>query len=342
MKIPEHLHKLHSYESTEDPGLVQMNKNESPFDLPKELKQQWIQELIDHPFNRYPELDHHTLRTILAKHHQVSVDQIVIGNGSDQLIHESIRLFSGDFVVTFPPTFSMYPFYSSLENLGTLDIPLGTGFHIPFPQEVPQTNWCQCRVVFICSPNNPTGNCQPVELIEAWLQTGVAVVVDEAYVDFCDQDLTKLTETYPNLIRLRTFSKGMGMANLRLGYAIASQSIGKIWNRTKPPFCLNGITATFGAKAMQSFEHFARGHKEIRAERQRLSTHFSHCCSPSDANFLLFRTGGFQFLKNRGILVRPLTGRLEDHIRVTICAPEDNNKFQAAYDIWLEERGFCS
>jgi histidinol-phosphate aminotransferase len=284
-------------------------------------------------------LDHHTLRSKLAQHHRVSVDQIVIGNGSDQLIHESIRLFSGDSVVTFPPTFSMYRFYSSLESLKTWAFPLGTDFHIPLPQEVPQTDWRQCRVVFICSPNNPTGNCQPIDRIEAWLQIGTAVVVDEAYVDFCDQDLTELAKRYPNLIRLRTFSKGMGMANLRLGYAIVSQSIGRLWNGTKPPFCLNGITAIFGAKAMESYEHFAWAHKEIRTERQRMYDRFSHCCYPSDANFLLFRTGGFHFLKKRGILVRPLSGSLEDHIRVTICAPEDNNKFQEAYRTWLEERG---
>lgn len=338
MNFHSHLLSMRPYTIEETHARILMDKNESPVDVPPPYKQQWLQMLNDRPFHRYPEIDTKSLREAIALKHNLPSEQVVVGNGSDNLIHEAIRLFQGDCVVSFPPTFSMYAFYATLEGARSVEIPLDAHFEIPYPQEISNMEWKTCKAICICSPNNPTGNLQPVDKIEAWLKTGAVVIIDEAYKDFCDQDLSCLLESYSNLIVLRTFSKAMGMASLRLGYALTSSEIGLVWNHLKSPYCLNGVSLFFGQKMIENPSVYQPTIQMIRAQRDLVYQSFPECCYPSNANFLLFHTGGYEFLRQRGILVRPFSGRLEGHIRVTICSPEENAAFVKAYHTYLKTK----
>lgn len=339
MNFHTHLLSMRPYTTDETHARIRMDKNESPVDIPQPFKQRWLQMLNDQPFHRYPEIDTKSLRKAIALKHELALEQVVAGNGSDNLIHEAIRLFQGDCVISFPPTFSMYGFYAHMEGARSIEIPLDTHFEIPYPHDLPHRKWKTCKAICICSPNNPTGNLQPIDKIEAWLKTGKVVIIDEAYYDFCDQDLSSLLESYSNLIILRTFSKAMGMAHLRLGYALTSSEIGLVWNRVKSPYFLNGLSIFFGQQMIKNPSVYASTIQMIRSQRDQIYQHFARCCYPSSANFLLFHTNGFEFLRQRGILVRPLSESLEGHIRVTICSPEENNAFAEAYDAYLRTKG---
>ncbi|WP_457750623.1 histidinol-phosphate transaminase [Thermococcus sp.] len=307
---------------------IWLDKNESPFDLPAEIKEEIFEELRKLPFNRYPQIVSLPARESIAEFYGLSVKNVAVGNGSDELISYLVRLFEGDYIITTPPTFGMYSFYARLNEIPVVEVPLGGDFTVDGEAIAEQAK--NARAIFIASPNNPTGNLQPEEEILKVLETGKPVILDEAYAEFAGRSLWKLIDEYPNLIILRTFSKAFGMAGIRAGYMLAGEEIVDAIYRIKSPFSVGIMTMTAIKVALRHWNLVEERVKEIVEERERLRKALGGLAYPSDANFLLVKLDAYEGLLKRDIVVRKLSGRLEGHVRVTIGRKWENDTFLEA------------
>ncbi len=332
MRFNPLVEKFKSYTTVKGSYGIWLNKNENPFDLPPEFKWKVLKELEKIPFNRYPHITADPLREKLAVFLGVNIDNVVVGNGSDDLIPYIIKIFDGDHIVISSPTFEMYSFYAALEGIEVVDVPLDERFNLGNIEDHVEG----ARVVFICSPNSPTGNVHSREKIISILETGVPVVLDEAYVEFCGSSNMDLLQRFNNLIILRTLSKAFGLAGIRVGYAVASEEIINRILRIKSPFSMNALSMKIAEMMLENYEIVEDRVRFIVAERERLWKRFADVAFPSEANFLLFRADAYEFLLNRGIVVRQLSGRLKGMIRVTIGSKEENDEFIRAFEEYLD------
>lgn len=316
---------------------IWLDKNESPYDLPEELKEEIFEELKRTPFNRYPHITSMPVREEIGDFYGLPAENVAVGKGGDELINYLVRLFEGDYIVTTPPTFGMYPFYARLNGIPVVEVPLREDFTIDGDTIAEKAK--KASAVFIASPNNPTGNLQPLEEVLKVLETGRAVVVDEAYVEFAGKDLLGLLDEYPNLVLLRTFSKAFGLAGARIGYALASEEIIDALYRIKSPFSVDIFAQAVVKVVLRHPGLFRERVREIVKERERVRRSLGELAYPSDANFLLVKADAHSFLLERGIVVRKLSGRLKGHIRVTIGRREENDAFIAAMEEWKDVAG---
>lgn len=323
-------------------NMINLSKNENPFDLPQEIKNIFFKKIQETNLNRYPELTSDTIRQKIAdffnyyfRNYEITLDKnnIVIGNGSDELISYTIKIFNGDHVIVCPPTFEMYEFYSTLNNAGVKKVPLNNNFEISEVEKKVDEN---TRLVFICSPNNPTGNLQPEEEILKVLKTGVPVVIDEAYADFSKTSMIKYLEEYPNLIILKTFSKAFGLAGVRAGALIANQSIVNQIMKIKSPYSFNVLSEKMVETIIENYDYVRKNIDYIIHERELLSQELKAYTMKSDSNFLLLDLSKikditadsvYEFFLQNNIIVRKYKGILENKIRVTIGTKEENQRF---------------
>ncbi|HRW91534.1 MAG TPA: histidinol-phosphate transaminase [Thermotogota bacterium] len=341
MRFSKMAHQMEPYRTHQGEASIWLNANESPLDIPPEWKKEWLQAALDIPFHRYPEIDGISLRSKLAQHLGVPPHCIILGNGSDALLSEVIRLFEGDHVLTFPPTFSMYDFYARSQGVENRAFPLQEHYQLPLRNgELPgYTGWDSCRVAFVCSPNNPTGNVQPPEAIQELLHKHIPVVVDEAYVEFSTQRILGLQQRFPNLILLRTFSKAFGLGGLRVGYAIVSEEVASFWNRITSPFSVNALSLFFAQKMLENAPRVQQNVQRIITQRDRLVKRFQEHAAPSQANFVLFSLDAFSFLRERGIVVRAFDGSLSGHFRVTVGTEQEMDVFSDALHRFIAQGG---
>jgi len=336
MKIRDEVKRLKPYDPGEIEAPVKLNKNESPFPLPEGLKKEILSDLAKLSFNRYPEATGASLREKLADFHGLEQENVIVGSGSDQLISYSVQLFSGEQVITTPPTFSMYRFYSEVNGLKINPVPLGSDFGLR-PEEI-KDNMEDTAAVFLCSPNNPTGNLiDRAEIVEI-LNTGVALVLDEAYGEFAGESNMDLIQEYDNLLVLRTFSKAFGLAGTRVGYALGQKSLIDYMLRVKPPYNLNSISLRMAEIILENYETVRERVEFIVDERERIYRNFEEICYPSRANFLLLDIAAGDFFRERGVAVRTFTGRLADKIRITVGTREENNRVIELLEEYREER----
>ncbi|NJE08653.1 histidinol-phosphate transaminase [Thermococcus sp. M39] len=333
MKIQELVKSFEPYRVLEGDYKIWLDKNESPFDLPDEIKKEIFEELKRIPLNRYPHITADSLRERLAEFLGFEKENIIVGNGSDELISLILKLFEGEHIVISSPTFAMYSFYAKLEGVKVVDVPLDENFKLRNIEDYAEN----ARAIFICSPNNPTGNMQERERIISVLETGAPVILDEAYVEFAKKSNLDLVNEYENLIVLRTFSKAFGLAGVRVGYAVANEKIIDYLLRIKAPFSLNVISMRIAELMLDHYDLVKQNINYIIKERERIYKEFKDYAYPSEANFLLMRLNAYEFLLERGIVVRKLGGRLEGHIRVTIGKKEENDEFIKALKEFLEE-----
>ncbi|MCD6442590.1 MAG: histidinol-phosphate transaminase [Thermotogae bacterium] len=331
MRIRREIENFKPYILDEPKGVIFLNKNENPFDLPEELKSKLLDSMRKIPFNRYPDIVANPLREKLAEFLGLGVERIVVGNGSDDLIPYFIKIFEGDKVVISSPTFKMYEFFARLEGAEVLDIPLDEDFEIVDLEK----HVDNVRVVFICSPNNPTGNLQRREKILKVLETGVPVVIDEAYHEFASENYLDLLDDFDNLIILRTFSKAFGLAGIRIGYAVANEEIISTILKIRPPFAMSSLSMKIGELMMDNYEIVKERVRFIIEERERIRNIFSDITYPSETNFLLMDVPAYDFLLERGIVVRKMDGRLSGKIRVTVGRREENDAFISALKDFL-------
>jgi histidinol-phosphate aminotransferase len=307
---------------------VYMDANESPY---------------NRPYNRYPDPLQTALKEKIARIKNVRPAQIMVGNGSDECIDLIFRIFcepKKDIVVAIDPTYGMYKVCADINNVKYRKVSLDKNFQPDAEKLLAETNE-QTKAVFLCSPNNPSGNLlnrpEILKIIEGF--SGI-VVIDEAYVDFSSEpswleDLDK----YPNLIVLHTFSKAWGLASVRCGLAFASEEIIALFNKVKYPYNVNQLTQRYVAVQLEEGEKFKNEWvKMIRDEKEPLihALQALNCVKkiyPSDANFLLVKVNDakriYKHLVENGIIVRDRSSisLCNNCLRITIGTKKENRAF---------------
>lgn len=289
--------------------------------------------------NRYPDPHQNILKQKIGEFKNIAPDNIFLGNGSDEAIDLIFRAFcvpGKDKAIIMPPTYGMYKVSADINDVGIVESPLVEGFKTDL-QATLSLIGKNTKLIFICSPNNPSANCfKENEIMPILENFNGIVVVDEAYIDFADSPswITQL-EKYPNLVVLQTFSKAWGLANIRLGMAFASKEICKILDNIKPPYNINGHTQEVGLKALQNTDDYNKMLRDILKERNILETElnkldFVQKVFPSDANFVLAKFNEpkrvYNFLVGENIIVRDRSTQhlCEGCLRITVGTKEEN------------------
>lgn len=330
--IRENIKSLQPYSSARDEfkeissAFIFMDANENPFES---------------GLNRYPDPQQNLVKEALSKIKGVSKEQILLGNGSDEVLDLIFRVFcepKEDQVIVLPPTYGMYEVLAKMNDIKLITIPLLDNFQ-PNIKEVVKVQNTNTKVLFLCSPNNPTANSFDANTIETLLKefSGI-VVIDEAYIDFSDEDswLARLDE-FPNLIVTQTLSKAYGLAGIRLGICYASKEIISILNKIKPPYNVNQLTQDVALKALLNRDEVNNQIKAITSERNQLIKDLKKLdivdkVYASDANFLLVKVDDanlrYEQLLNNGIVVRNRSNQMlcENCLRFTIGTKDDNEK----------------
>ena len=317
---------LRAYQAEEIPCRVKLDANESPYGV-KALKTVKT--------NRYPDPEAKALRNILAKQYKVKPENILHGNGSDELIQCLITTFGGP--VLFPtPTFSMYGIISQAQGEKSAGIPLDEKFDLDTDNFLKAIKSRNPKLIFLSSPNNPTGNSFSAErILKIIRQSKGIVIVDEAYQAFSERkSFLPFLKKYPNLIILKTLSK-IGLAGLRVGFMIAQKDVIDEVNKVRLPFNLNSLSQKLAVETLKKSALMRSEIKTIVAERKKLFNEMKKIDGiepyPSDANFILFRAEKsdriYKELLKRGILIRNMKGVIDGCLRVTVGTPYENSIF---------------
>ncbi|WP_266205726.1 histidinol-phosphate transaminase [Pontibacter kalidii] len=296
-------------------------------------------------YNRYPDPHQRKLKTRIAELKGVQPEQIFLGNGSDEAIDLLFRMVcrpGQDSMLHLPPTYGMYEVSANLNDVALQAVQLTDDFQLPV-EEVLLNVKPTTKIIFICSPNNPTGNLiEPESISELLRAFNGLVVIDEAYIDFADaRSWTSRLQEFPNLVVLQTFSKAWGMAGLRLGLAFASPEIIAVLDKIKPPYNINEATQELALQALGREEALRDMIEEIVQERELLMEALPNMPSvetvfPSDANFILVKVkdpnGMYKYLLDKGIVVRnrsSLPG-CEGCLRISVGTLEENQQLLQA------------
>ena len=308
-----------------DREMILLDANENPF---------------NNGMNRYPDPMQLKLKKRLAEAKHLAVEQIFLGNGSDDVLNQLMIAFctpGKDKAILLPPTFGMYQVCASINGIETLEVPLTSDFRL----DIAGINAVQSsatKIIFIPSPNNPTGNCFALEDIKSIIEgfDGL-VVVDEAYVEFAiDKSVISWIDEYPNLVVVQTFSKAQGLAGLRLGMAFAHPEIIGLMNKVKAPYNINVLTQNEVMRRLEEQGLIQQQVHQIKQEKEQLLLEFKSIAFikkvfPSDANFFLVKMDDskrrYNELIDRGIVVRDSSKNLNcaNTLRITVGTPDENN-----------------
>lgn len=341
------------YHGEKDDFEVKINLagNESPFDLPEEIKEKFKEEFDQHDINRYPEIYSERLQQTLANYlsgelnKKVSTEEIIVGNGSDEILDILIRTFvePGDVVLSQSPTFSMYKYFTELSGGRYQEIALDQEFSYKKIKNI--IDELKPKLIFLCSPNNPTG-----EIIDREIILKLAdyfdgpLIVDEAYADFNDFDLMPEVENFSNLAVTRTFSKAFGLAGIRFGYLYGSQVLVEELKKVLKPYNLNSLTDILACLILENDDIIKERINFIKSERQKiyqkLNQYQGWLLYPSMANFLYIegeKTKEFKkILNQQGIKIRSYA-KEPAAIRITIGSQEENEAVLKAFEEFKQE-----
>lgn len=325
--------------------IVKLNSNENFF-MPKEELTELLMEVVEETdLRRYPQEEELLLKRALGKYLNVESGCITVGNGSDQLIELMASLFldRGE-AFSVSPTFSMYKHIVSLLGANYVEFPLRDDFSLDIKGILAAVT-SRTRLLFLCSPNNPTANQFREDEVRAVVEAFPGLVVmDEAYAEFAEFSVVPLVNEFENLVVLRTFSKAFGLAGLRLGYAVSNRDLAEtVSSKAQLPYPVNSIALKMGLKLLNNVEIMRDAANQMKKERVRLIKRLNELSGvtafDSQANFVLVQTDRgtdefFQALLNRGITVRNV-GKvltLGGCLRVTVGLPQMNDKLLAALE----------
>ena len=330
--VRPYIRSLSAYNAKEIPCKVKLDANESPYGFKKALKAAGSLET-----NRYPDPEAQSLKKALSKYVEARPDSILQGNGSDEMIYYLITTFGGP--VLYPtPTFSMYGIITQALGERRIEIPLDNEFDLDMKSMLRAISKEKPKLIFLSSPNNPTGNCfssEKILKIIASTSSRSLVVVDEAYQPFSSKKgFVPLLKDYKNLVIMKTLSK-IGLAGLRVGFLVADKEIINEVNKVRLPFNLNSFSQAIAIGVMKDKKSLQANVNAIVYERDKLFSELRKMNGltpyPSEANFILFRVADsetvYKGLLNRGILVRNMKGVVNSCLRVTIGTPEENRFF---------------
>lgn len=317
-----------------DLGLTLLDANENPWGSVGSTENNQV-------LNRYPDPFQRTIKKKLSEVKGHPVGGIFLGNGSDEIIDLLIRIFCEpreDEIITTVPTYGMYKVLAEINDVSNKEIPLTDEFQLKADQLLDAVS-PKTKIIFLCSPNNPSGNLLEKSQIEILLnQFEGIVVVDEAYIDFADDPgFIKRCVTYPRLVVMQTFSKAWGLAGIRLGVAYTSPEIIYYLDRVKPPYNVNQLTQKQALAAIEDAHEIMMVVAKVKNGRELLAKELAalNCVErvfPSDANFLLVRMkqaqATFNYLIERQIVVRDRSRvRLcEECLRITVGTEEENQR----------------
>jgi histidinol phosphate aminotransferase apoenzyme (EC 2.6.1.9) len=330
--LRENIKKLVPYSSARDEfkgaASILIDANENPFGSP-----------LNHDYNRYPDPLQHQVKAKLSKIKGVPSENIFLGNGSDEAIDILYRAFCTpgvDNVILVPPTYGMYEVSANINDVAFKKVNLTADYQLDL-DGIANAIDAHTKLIFICSPNNPTGNSIRRQDIEAILNNFQGlVVVDEAYINFSAvKSFTQELAEYPNLVVLQTLSKAWGLAALRLGMAFASKEIIAVYNKIKPPYNINQATQDIVLEALDQVDQVNDWIKETVAEREKLlrellELDYVKHITPSDANFILVKMEQprevYDYLVQYGIIVRDRSKveLCEGCLRITVGTPAEN------------------
>lgn len=297
----------------------------------------------ENPFgklNRYPDPYQRELKAAISKNKGISEEKIFLGNGSDEIIDLCYRVFCNpgkDKALTFTPTYGMYEVSASVNDIKIIKIPLNENFQIDLGKTKPYFSDNNLKLIFICSPNNPTGNCMEISDINYIISNfnGI-VVIDEAYIDFTEKpSFIKMIDKYPNLIVMQTFSKAFGLAAARVGMAFSNPAILQYFNKLKPPYNISTINQIAALRKLEKAVEFKSQVLKIKNEKERLNADLKKLkitekVYPSDANFILVKVSDATLIYNslidKHIIIRNRTAVINNCLRITVGTRTENNK----------------
>ena len=313
---------------------MKLNQNESPFDVPADFKRALFDRVAERPWNRYPDFESTPLREALAREYGLAPENILTGNGSNELLAAAIGTFvgPGTEVIVPRPTFTLYEKLVTVAGGTVIPLELDPRSGIlPVPKATPNS------VIILCSPNNPTGGV--LASLEPLLETGAIVLYDRAYGDFAFDSLPPLND---RLVIFSTFSKAWGLAGLRVGWLATTATTAREIRKVKLPYSLNIVSETAAVLALERRDVRDRFVTLVASERERMAAMMRQIESievfPSQANFIAFRTRAsrpiFEALCARGILIRDISSYpgLTNCLRVSVGSPAENDAFLAALE----------
>lgn len=327
--LRKNIQNLKPYSSARDEysgdAMVFLDANENPF---------------NEPYNRYPDPLQKELKQKISALKNIPADQIFLGNGSDEPIDLLIRAFCEpgiDNIVTIIPTYGMYQVAADTNNVEVIKVSLTADFVLE-PDRVLKAVNKNTKLIFLCSPNNPSGNSLDKEAMLEIIQNFAGlVIIDEAYIDFAPgKSFLPELDKYPNLVILQTFSKAWGMAGIRLGMAFAASEIIQVLNKIKYPYNLNILTQKKALELLENKEQVDVWVKMLIDEREKMAKYLAKLpfvtkIYPSDANFLLVSMtdarGIYNYLAESGIIVRDRSKihLCDNSLRITIGTMEEDN-----------------
>ncbi|SHG76438.1 histidinol-phosphate aminotransferase [Flavobacterium fluvii] len=314
------------FEDFDTADMIFLDANENPF---------------QNGVNRYPDPQQSNVKVVLAKQKNVNPNQILLGNGSDEVLDLIFRAFCEpkiDNIISLPPTYGMYGVLANINAVENREVLLSTDFQ-PQVEKILNTVDANTKIIFLCSPNNPTGNSFSDESVTQLLQNFKGlVVIDEAYIDFSDKEswLAKIDE-YPNLVITQTLSKAYGLAGIRLGICYGSAAVISVLNKIKPPYNVNELTQLRALERLSDTEKIKSEIASIIAQREELlkvlvDVKFVEKIYPTEANFILIKVDDankrYDELIAKGIVIRNRTTQplCENTLRLTIGTKEENKK----------------
>lgn len=319
---------------------IKLDANENPYPVSETVLSR-LKHWLDTKDNitRYPDTDAHRLRERLAKHHAVNKEEIICTVGSDQLIDLIIKVFveEKDVVLVPNPSFSMYTLSTVINHGKAVPYQLDSNFDYDYEAIIAAYKIYQPKLVFICTPNNPTGNKASIKGIKHILDViKCPVIIDEAYEEFSTESMIDYIDDYPQLIILRTFSKAYGIAGLRIGYGISNKTMIDIIGIVKPPYNISSFSQVAAEFILDDIDYYDKKLDDIHNNTEILLCDLKKISIfekiyETSGNFILAKVkdkGLVEFLSKKGLLVRAFgnLGRLESHIRISVGTKEENKE----------------
>lgn len=331
------IRSMHGYTPGEQPApgerVVKLNTNENPFP-PSPKVMQAIQQIEPEQLRRYPNATADAFRRAAADVLEVSADMIMAGNGSDDVLAVAMQTFlsAGDTLAYPNPTYSLYPVLAELDDVKVAEVPWEKDWSLPIDALLAT----KARAIFLANPNAPSGtSISPQKIEELCKDFKGVVLIDEAYVDFADDNCLPLVRDHENVVITRTLSKAYSLAGLRFGYAVAQAGVIQEMNKARDSYPCDAISLVAATAAISDQEYARKTWEHVKAERQRVSSELTQLgwkVLPSHANFIFAAAPdgagkrAYLALKEQGILVRHFDKPgLSDKIRITIGTSQENN-----------------
>ncbi|MCE5284377.1 MAG: histidinol-phosphate transaminase [Pelosinus sp.] len=339
------------YQVDEQEWDIKLDANENCCNLPPLVRERLMNQFDYLAFQQYPDAGVRELRSLIADSLSLKAENVLIGNGSSDLLEKLCFVFGGEGrgIVIPAPSFSMYGIYATLTDSKPLIVRLNEDYSLEREKLLQAADDNQANLIIVCNPNNPTGTVVPFEDIEYIVKNAKCpVVIDEAYHEFYgEKSAVTLLNKYNNVIVAKTFSKAYSLASARVGYILAGEKIIDLLNRAIKPYNVNALSLLSAEVVYQMRHEFLPGISSIVSERKRLQTELEKfpdiTVYPSAANFLLFKVSDAaslnKYLKEKRILIRDFSAApgLEGCMRVTIGTPLENDAFLKVVQAFYEK-----